>query len=496
MNSTTSLYTAAQVRELDRVAIVTAGIPGYTLMTRAGAAAWQVLVSSWPAARTLAVVCGAGNNGGDGYVLARLALEAEYRVAVLQLGDAERIRGDAQTARDAWLAAGGETVPFTVQALAEADVIVDALLGTGLERALEGAWLAAVNAINAHPAPVLALDIPSGLQADTGSILGATIRAERTATFIGRKCGLYTGQGPDVAGHITLHDLQVPEMVYGQVTAAAYRVTDPPLGPLGKPRSRTAHKGDQGHVLVVGGDHGMNGAVQLAGLAALRTGAGLVSLATRPEHAAAIAAACPVLMSRGIDSGRTLGNLLERATVVAIGPGQGRSRWAQDLLSAVLQCDLPLVIDADALNLVVHEPVVRANWILTPHPGEAGRLLGMTTQEVEADRFAAVTAIARTCGGVAVLKGAGTLVSTAGAPVAVCAAGNPGMASAGTGDVLTGVIAGLVAQGLALPQAAIAGVCVHGLAGDAAARAGERGMIATDVIAALRGAMQQAGESG
>lgn len=495
MNTTTSLYTASQLRELDRAAIEAAGIPGYTLMTRAGAAAWQVLVSNWPDARTLAVVCGTGNNGGDGYVLARLALEAGYRVRVLQLGDAGRIQGAALAARDDWLAAGGETVPFAVQALTAADVIIDAMLGTGLERPPEGAWLVAVNAINALPAPVLALDIPSGLQADTGTVLGATVRADHTATFIGRKCGLYTGQGPDVAGHITLHDLGVPESVYREVTAAAYLVTEPPLGQLGKPRPRTAHKGDQGHVLVVGGDHGMNGAVQLAGLAALRTGAGLVSLATRPEHAAVIAAACPELMSHGIDSGRLLGRLLERATVVAIGPGLGRSRWAQDLLSAVLQRDLPLVVDADALNLVACEPVARDNWILTPHPGEAGRLLGLPARQVQADRFSALAALARTCGGIAVLKGAGTLVSTAGAPVAVCAAGNPGMASAGSGDVLTGVIAGLVAQGLALPQAAIAGVCVHGLAGDAAARAGERGMIATDVIAALRGILQRAGET-
>lgn len=495
MINTTSLYTASRLRELDRTAIEVAGIAGYTLMTRAGAAAWQVLVTSWPDARTLAVVCGTGNNGGDGYVLARLAHAAGYRVRVLQLGDAGQIRGAAQTARDDWLAADGETVVFDVQALTEADVIIDAILGTGLERPLEGGWLAAVNAINALPAAVLALDIPSGLQADTGAILGATVRADRTATFIGRKCGLYTGQGPDVAGHITLHDLEVPESVYREVTAAAYLVTEPPLGQLGTPRPRTAHKGDHGHVLVIGGDHGMNGAVQLAGLAALRTGAGLVSLATRPEHAAVIAAACPELMSHGIDTGRSLQGLLQRASVVAIGPGLGRSRWAQQLLSAVLQCKLPLVVDADALNLLARDPVTRDNWILTPHPGEAGRLLGMPTPAIQADRFAALTALTRNCGGITVLKGAGTLVSTSGAPVAVCAAGNPGLASAGMGDVLTGVIAGLVAQGLVLPQAAIAGVCVHALAGDAVARAGERGMLATDVIAALRGVMQQAGET-
>jgi NAD(P)H-hydrate epimerase len=426
-------------------------------------------------------------------VLARLALEAKYRVRVLQLGDAGHIQGAALTARDAWLAAGGETVPFAAQALTDADVIIDALLGTGLERPLEGAWLGTVDAINAAPAPVLALDIPSGLQADTGCVLGAAVKADRTATFIGRKRGLYTGEGPEYVGHVTLHDLQVPETVYRQVTAEACLVTQPPLEPLDKPRPRTAHKGHHGHVLLVGGARGMNGAVQLAGLAALRTGAGLVSLATRPEHAAAVATTCPELMSHGVESGRELAGLLERATVVAIGPGLGRSRWARDLFSTVLQCELPLIIDADALNLLASEPLQRHNWILTPHPGEVGRLLGMPTRQVQADRFAALNGIVNTYGGVAVLKGAGTLVGKADAPVAVCTTGNPGMATAGMGDVLTGVIAGLVAQGLVLLQAATAGACVHGLAGDAAACAGERGMLASDVIAALPEVLHQAG---
>ena len=490
MNSQTSLYTASQLRELDRSAIETAGIPGYTLMSRAAAAAWQVLGARWPDARRLVVVCGTGNNGGDGYVLARLALEAEFRVHVLQPGKPDRLQGDALTARTDWQTAGGDMRPFDAQLLTGADVIVDAMLGTGLERPLDGAWLAAVNAINATSVPVLALDIPSGLHADTGNILGAAVRADHTATFIARKRGLYTGQGPDVTGHISLHDLDVPASVYREVTASATLLTQPPLGLLGTPRPRTAHKGDHGHVLVIGGDHGMNGAVQLAGLAALRTGAGRVSLATRPEHAAAIAAACPGLMSHGVASGRILTDLLGRATVVAIGPGLGRSRWAQELLSVVLQSDLPLVVDADALNLLACEPQAREHWILTPHPGEAGRLLGVSTCEVQADRFAALATMVERYQGVTVLKGAGTLIGTATAPVAVCAAGNPGMASAGTGDVLTGVIAGLVAQGLDLPQAASAGVCVHGLAGDAAAAAGERGLLATDVIAALRTVLQ------
>jgi NAD(P)H-hydrate epimerase len=494
MTNTSPLYTAAQVRELDRVAIEEAGIPGYTLMSRAGEAAWKILRDYWPEPNSIVVICGTGNNGGDGYVLARLALEAEYTVRVLQLGDPGRIKGDALTAHDAWLAAGGHSTPFDAQALSDESVIVDALLGTGLERPLEGAWRAAVEAINASLSPVLAIDIPTGLHADTGAVLGASVKANHTITFIGRKQGLYTGQGPEVARSVILADLQVPAEVYRQVLPESQLVLQPPLGALNDPRPRSAHKGHHGHVLVVGGDHGMSGAVRLAGEAALRVGAGLVSLATRPDHAALIAAACPELMSHGVGAARNLHALLERATVVVVGPGLGRSRWARELFSRLLETSLPLVVDADALNLLGRDPAKRDNWVLTPHPGEAGRLLGQPALDIEADRFAAVRRLVANFGGVAVLKGAGTLVSTASAPVAVCTAGNPGMACGGMGDVLSGVIAGLIAQGLALPQAATAGVCVHGLAGDRAAVDGERGMKASDVIAGLRAVMQSGGE--
>jgi NAD(P)H-hydrate epimerase len=490
------LYTAAQVRELDRIAIEEAGIPGYTLMSRAGEAAWRVVKSEWPDASSFVVVCGTGNNGGDGYVLARLAMEGGYSVRILQLGDAASIKGEARTAREALLAAGGEVIPFDVETLKTGDVIIDALLGTGLERPLNGAWRDAVTAINALRIPVLAIDIPSGLHSDTGAVLGATVNADHTVTFIGRKRGLYTGEGPEHCGVITLVDLQVPVTIYDQVTANAQLLSEPPLGPLSRPRPRTAHKGDHGHLLIVGGDRGMSGAVQLAGMAALRVGAGLVSLATRPEHAALTAASCPELMCHDVASARTLRTLLARATAVAIGPGLGRSRWAQELLSVVLESSLPLVVDADALNLLAQEPVVRDNWVLTPHPGEAGRLLDAATAEVQADRYTAVCAIARRFGGVVVLKGAGTLVCAGDGPIDVCIAGNPGMASGGMGDVLTGVIGGLLVQGLVPVQAATAGVCVHAHAGDRAAQDGERGMMATDVIARLRTVMQIMCESG
>jgi hydroxyethylthiazole kinase-like uncharacterized protein yjeF len=489
MTATLPLYTAEQVRELDRTAIEEAGIPGYTLMSRAGVAAWDTLRENWPDARRIVVVCGTGNNGGDGYVVARLALQAHCRVTVLQTGEAGHIGGDALTARDAYLAADGEIQPGDLARLPDAEVIVDALFGTGLARPLEGGWLAMVEAVNRAGVPVLSIDIPSGLHADSGAVLGAAVRANRTVTFIGRKQGLYTGQAAEFTGEIAFSDLGVPTSIYERVTPSARLLTVPPLGVLAAPRPRATHKGANGHVLVIGGDHGMNGALRLAGEAALRVGAGLVSLATRTEHAAAISAACPELMSHGVESSRDLSRLLARATVVAVGPGLGRSRWAQSLLAAVLESCLPLVVDADALNLLSREPLRRDDWVLTPHPGEAGRLLNQETAGVQENRYAAVRALTDTYGGVAVLKGAGTLVAHADEPVAVCAAGNPGMATGGMGDVLSGVIAGLIAQGLEPPQAALAGVCLHARAGDRAAANGERGMTARDVIDELRAVM-------
>jgi len=487
------LYTAAQTRELDRIAIEEAGIPGYTLMTRAGEACWEVLRSHWSAARSLQVFCGAGNNGGDGFVIARFALAENWQVAVLQLGDKDRMSADARQARAAFESAGGSINPFTADAPIKADIVVDALLGTGVDRPLADEWRVAVDRINAAAVPVLAVDIPSGLHADTGAVLGAAVCADRTVTFLGRKAGLYTGSGPDYAGDITFTDLAVAGSVYQQVSATAELRRQPLSGVLAHPRSRTAHKGQHGHVLVIGGDQGMVGAVRLAGEAALRSGAGLVSLATRPEHAVELAAASPELMCHGVTTVLELKALLKTATVLLVGPGLGRSAWAQSLLAAVFEASQPLVIDADALNLLAREPVMGDNRVLTPHPGEAARLLKTDSAVIQGDRFAAAAAISDQYGGTAVLKGAGTVIHTGGDLPVVCGAGNPGMATAGTGDVLAGVIAALIAQGLTVPEAAAGGVCVHACAGDMAALQGERGMTARDLIAALRGVLNGTG---
>lgn len=481
------LYRAAQVRELDRLAIEAHGIPTQTLMERAGAAAFRLLRAHWPRAQRIGVVCGTGNNGGDGYVLARLAHEAGLSVAVYAVGETERMRGAAREAASALRAAGVEAVTYAGGALSGHEVVVDALLGTGLDREIEGVARAAIEAIGASGAEVLALDMPSGLDADTGRVRGAAVRANLTVSFIGLKQGAFTADGPDCCGRIHYSRLGVPAQIFSQVEPAATRFSYQALAPRLRPRGRGAHKGRYGHVLIIGGDHGMNGAALLAGQAALRTGAGLVSIATRAGHAALLALARPELMCHGVEDAGALQPLIERATVIAVGPGLGRSRWALELFGRALDRPGPLVVDADALNLLAQAPVRRDDWILTPHPGEAARLLGITTAEVQEDRFEAVAALQRRYGGAVVLKGAGSLVCDPMGAIALCHGGNPGMASAGMGDLLTGVVAALLAQGMDLAEAARFGPAVHAAAGDQAAAegAGERGLLAGDLLAPL-----------
>lgn len=481
-----ALYRAEQVRALDRTAIEDHRIPGAELMERAGRAAYRLLRQRWPDARVISIVCGIGNNGGDGYVVARYAQTDGLEVRVLQLGDPRRLRGDALTMATRFRAVGGIVAPF--QGLPEStELIVDAILGTGLEREVAGEWAQAIAAINGHPAPVFAIDIPSGLHSDLGKILGTAVRAQATISFIGLKQGMFTGAGPDYCGEVHFDALQVPAAVYARQILSARRLDWTQLGRLLARRSRSANKRSFGHVLVVGGARGYSGAARLAGEGALRTGAGLVTIATHPDHAAYLNLNRPELMCLGVELPTELDPVLARATVIAVGPGLGTDPWGKGLLARVLETEHPLVVDADALNLLAAAPACRDNWILTPHPGEAARLLGTETGAIQADRFDSVRCLRDRCGGVVVLKGAGTLVlGPSHKPPGVCTDGNPGMATAGTGDVLTGVIAALIAQGLGLEDAAAAGVCLHAAAGDAAAAGGERGLLASDLLAQIR----------
>lgn len=488
-----ALFTAQQVRELDRRAIAS-GILGMELMTRAGRAAFALLQRRWADNSPVEVFCGGGNNGGDGYVVAALAAEAGMPVRVWSLSD--KLKGDALTARQ-WAEQRGVAIAhWQGQSPAVGSVVVDALLGTGISGAVREEYAQAIAAINASAAPVLAIDIPSGLSSDSGVLLGEAVQAAATISFIGLKCGLFTGSAADCVGELVFDDLQVPAEILTSLPATARRVDQRDSAQALPPRARTAHKGHFGHVLVVGGESGMAGAALLSASAAARCGAGLVSCATRADHVAGLLAARPELMVHGVDGGQDLPPLLQRASVVAVGPGLGQAEWGRALLAAVLASPLPVVVDADALNLVASGQVTlgadRGVRVITPHPGEAARLLGYSVAEVQSDRFAAARTLNQRFGAVVLLKGAGTVVCD-GEGTWVIGGGNPGMASGGMGDVLTGVIAALLAQHLSPAAAAYVGAAVHNGAADRAARDGQRGTLAGDVVAQLRAVVNETG---
>ena len=494
MSLPVSLYSASQVRALDAYAIGEQKVPGYTLMKRAGEAALRYLRARWPRCLRIVIVCGGGNNGGDGYVLARFSQAAGLTVAVLAAVPPERLTGDARQAHADWTASGGRVAPFDSGLLGEADVIVDALLGTGLSQPVRAEAAQVIEALNAAGRPVFALDVPSGLDSDTGEPHGAAVRADCTVTFVALKTGLFIGRGPEHAGNVYFDDLEVTVPAQrADFTPRLERIVESEITAALPRRARTANKGDFGRVLIVGGGPGMPGAVRLAGEAALRVGAGLVTVAVWPENVSGIVAGRPELICLALQEASQLAEPLERADVVAIGPGLGKSRWAAEVLAAVLRTSHPLVVDADALNLIAaranegNAPPRRDNWILTPHPGEAARLLGVSTAEIQRDRLQALTGLVERYGGPIVLKGAGTLVGARDRIPGVCERGNPGMASAGMGDVLTGATAGILAQCADPWQAARVAVLVHAMSGDVAARiGGERGLLASDVARELR----------
>lgn len=486
MNADAALFDVAALRAIELHAETASGDARH-LMRRAGQAAWRELLEHWPQAQRLLVVCGPGNNGGDGYEIACHAHQAGRQVTVLRLSEHAPRSEPARQACADYQTAGGRIEAFD-GVLEPADVVVDAVFGIGLSRVPQASATALIKAINRQPAPVLALDVPSGIDADRGSAPGAAVVATRTLEFIAAKAGLRTGAALDHVGARSLATLDVAMTAPG-VSACAESLQADALARWLPPRARDSHKGSNGRVLCVGGDHGSGGAILLCAHAAARSGAGWTQVATRTTHVTALLARQPEAMGDAVDDGAALSLRLGQADVVAIGPGLGQGEWGRDLLATALAAGgKPMVLDADALNLLAaqdHE--LRADTILTPHPGEAARLLACTTREIQQDRFAAARALCRRHGCVVVLKGAGTIISAPGQLSRVIDAGNPGMAVAGMGDVLTGVIAALLAQGLPAFDAASGGALLHAAAGDAAARdSGERGLLPTDLMPWLR----------
>jgi NAD(P)H-hydrate epimerase len=491
-----ALFSVTQVRAIERGIMQTQNITDDELMQRVAEQMWQQIILRWPTAHHLLVCCGPGNNAGDGYVIATLAKQRHKEVRVLTAIPLTQLTGAARLAAEAAQQAGVVISLYSGE-LPTAELYIDALFGIGLQREIAEPYRQWIAQLNQQSAPVVAVDMPSGIAADTGAVLGVAVHASLTLTALVLKIGLFTGEAVDYVGEVhcvaddVVTDLPLP---------LATRVTHADFlqWPL---RSRNSHKGLQGHVLIVGGDHGMGGAVILAAEAALRAGAGLVTVATRAAHINALLTRLPEVMSTAIESPEDVLPLFARASVVVIGPGLGQNEWGLQLLHLSLQCKLPLVMDADALNLLALNSVaimetqalhsVR-HWVLTPHPKEAARLLNGDVQSIQCDRASAVQQLSAQWQATVLLKGAGTLIASPDKTVRLIDRGNGGMAVAGMGDALTGIIAALIAQGLALPQATALAAWLHAITGDhVAARQGIRGMRTTDLIAQLPLVMQQ-----
>jgi NAD(P)H-hydrate epimerase len=486
------IYTAAQVRELDRMAIEDKGVPGITLMRRAAEACVDALIRRWPDPGQVAVLCGSGNNAGDGYIIAGLLSNRGIPVRVAMVGRPPADGTDAATAFEFSRECRVEQVTVD-DALRDASLIVDALLGTGLAGEVRPEFARVIEQVNRAGTPVLSVDIPSGLCADTGSLLGSAVHADVTVTFIARKLGLFTNDGPEYRGQLEFASLDVPDDIYNEVPAEGELLDYLRLAAGLTRRHRNAHKVSHGQLLIIGGDHGMPGAVSMAAEAALHAGAGMVTVATRGEHVNAIVARRPEVMAKGVEGSEDLRELMKRASAIVLGPGLGRSEWSRSLFQAVMELDpaVPMVVDADGLNLLAEHPCHRDDWILTPHPGEAGRLLD---DAVQADRITAVKQLQSRYGGVCLLKGAGTLIASSSdssntpkGKLSLCPYGNPGMSVAGMGDLLAGTVGGLVAQQLGLQLACELGAVVHSLAADnLVQQQGERGLLATELLPEIR----------
>jgi hydroxyethylthiazole kinase-like uncharacterized protein yjeF len=501
-----SVLSRAQMRAFDAQAIDRCRVSGLVLMENAGRGATDVLVRELLGGKAtgarVVVVCGTGNNGGDGMVIARQLHVRGAQVVALVAGDVMRVSPDARANLDAWLGVGGEvrslgpgsTLQALAHAMAGADVVVDALFGTGLDRPIDG-WLSdVVRAMNSLPAPRFSVDVPSGLDADTGTALGVAVRAQVTVTFAHHKLGLLTPNGADVAGRVHVVDIGVPASLVAHIGESARLLEASDLAQWAARREPSAHKTSAGHVAVVAGSQGKIGAPQLVARGAMRGGAGLVTIGTWADAATAIESHVLEAMTARIDVsnlGPSLDAILSGKHAVTVGPGLGLGGDARAVVEYVLASYRgPIIIDADALTAFTGRPSALAagkNVILTPHPGELARLLGQTAAQIEADRFRAVRDAVAMTKAVVVLKGAHTIVASPDSRLAIAPVACPALATAGSGDVLGGII-GAMACSLPPFEAACAGVMAHGLAGERWSRmhgGADRGMLASDIAEML-----------
>lgn len=484
---TQKLYRADQVRLHEKEAAKQCGVDMYSLMQRAGACVFQQSVNLLPDAKNYLVLVGIGHNAGDGYVVALTAFNAGKNVTLCAIEPQREVTGDVARARQAWIAAGGEVETFSQTHLENADVIIDALLGTGINGHIRIEFAMVINAVNSSTKPVICIDVPSGLDANTGVSLGECIQAMATVTFIGIKLGLTTGAGKQSCGKLVFEDLGVGQAFADLARSDASALDFKHFKGLA-PRPVHSHKGTYGRLLCVGGNSGMSGAIRLTAEAALRTGTGLVKVFAHQDSILQIGTTRPELMV----SSSGLKEALKWATCIVIGPGMGLDQWSKNTFDEVMeycqQNPKPIVIDADALNLkaVNTSFVALPECVITPHVGEAARLLNVPFEEVDSNRFNYARQCSQRYDATCVLKGAGSIVDNQ-MHSWVCRHGNPGMATAGMGDVLAGILGSLMSQGLSKDMACQYGVSIHAKAGDIVAKKyGQRGLLASDLFDTVR----------
>ncbi|PKM80179.1 MAG: bifunctional ADP-dependent NAD(P)H-hydrate dehydratase/NAD(P)H-hydrate epimerase [Firmicutes bacterium HGW-Firmicutes-14] len=502
------LLRAEEMQNLDRTAIKDLGIPGVVLMENAGLQVMKGILEVLGEVRgkTVTIFAGKGNNGGDGFVVARHLLNAGAEVKVMLFADLVDIAGDAKVNLNILQSMGYKVYPIinpnslniVKLAMVYSDLIVDAIFGTGFKGAVSGHVGNVIEIINSSGKPVVSVDIPSGLEANTGAVHGPCIKANRTITFAYAKLGLLIGHGPEYAGELTVADISIPPDLIRSMGINRFLITSSLVREIMPVRKPDGHKGTYGRILVVGGSDGMSGAAAMAATAALKAGAGLVTLAVPASLHDLMEVKLTEIMTKPLPETEETGisrdalpyvrGILERMDVLAVGPGMSTGESTFEFVrQLVAGLEKPAVIDADGLNaLAGNVDVLKSSGVspvLTPHPGEMARLMGIKTEEVQNNRVETASEAAKNWNAVVVLKGHRTVVADPGGAIYINPTGNPGMASGGTGDVLTGIIAGLLGQRLSPLEAAVAGVYFHGLSGDlAAAQKGMISLVAGDLL--------------
>ena len=482
------VFNSSTISTIDKDAIAQ-NDPGYgfILMERAAKFSFEALMNNNPS--SLTVFCGSGNNAGDGYLLAKMAIESGLITKVITIESEGILKGDAKNARDAFKKAGGLIEKWSPNITLSSDWVVDAIFGIGLNRDIESPYKEAIEFINGSKSKVLAIDIPSGLCGTTGKIFGRAISANITTTYVGKKSGLYLDNGANCTGTVYFSDLDIDQAFYTEHKPLIKIVSEKEVSNVLLDRKQTSHKGDNGHILLIGGNDGMEGAIRIASEAALRAGSGLVSVISKPTSCEIINQFRPEVMCHDVTNKDKISSLIARADIIGIGPGLGTDDWAIDLFNLAVKSDKYLVLDADALNILSSNPKKRGNWTLTPHPGEAARLLDNSVNDIQKDRLASISKLSESYSANILLKGKYSLIQDLNNDIPfMITSGNPGMATAGMGDLLTGVTCSLLGQFGTEDSAKIASVAghVHSKSGDLASHQGERGMIASDLLTYIR----------